>query len=299
MLNSPSNGRENFRPFGGNMRKFFAVYCLILFFDCAAFAQTSMSSSSSMENGVMKSTMRFSGPAHWMGTPVTGAPYSAELVSEHTQTLADGGHIVNKGSSTLMYRDSEGRTRTERPMMGGRPNGSEIRLIEILDSVAGCKYVLDTVNKVGHRLKLPPPPEPPVRRAGGGGRIGLPSAAAIPPPHGVAPPTRPDFKNESLGTQMIEGLLCEGHRNTMTTPVGQMGNDRPLVTVSETWMSQELKVMVLSKRNDPRNGESVMKLININRTVPDPALFQIPPEYQTVDEDGDFSIEFSVPMPAR
>ena len=42
----------------------------------------------------------------------TGAPYSAEAVSETAQVLADGNRI-NRKAVTRIYRDSEGRTRRE------------------------------------------------------------------------------------------------------------------------------------------------------------------------------------------
>src|SRR6516225_4299689 len=48
------------------------------------------------------------------GGAVTGAPYSAEEVTEHVQTLADGTHITQPSPKTVFYRDSLGRTRIER-----------------------------------------------------------------------------------------------------------------------------------------------------------------------------------------
>ena len=36
-------------------------------------------------------------------------------------------------------------------------------------------------------------------------------------------------KEESLGTQVIEGLQAEGTRTKLTIPAGAQGNDRPLV----------------------------------------------------------------------
>jgi len=45
---------------------------------------------------------------------VVGHPYSADQVSEHVQTLADGTHITQAmQQTTKLYRDSAGRTRTE------------------------------------------------------------------------------------------------------------------------------------------------------------------------------------------
>src|SRR5579864_1363323 len=46
------------------------------------------------------------------GQVVKGAPYSADVTTEITQTLADGNKI-RQTSSERVYRDSEGRTRRE------------------------------------------------------------------------------------------------------------------------------------------------------------------------------------------
>jgi hypothetical protein len=55
------------------------------------------------------------------------------------------------------------------------------------------------------------------------------------------------------------------------------------VTVNERWYSQELQTVVLTKNSDPRMGETTYRLTNINRSEPDPSLFQVPADY-TVDE---------------
>ena len=85
-----------------------------------------------------------------------------------------------------------------------------------------------------------------------------------------------EVKHESLGTQTIEGVTAEGTRDTRTIPAGAIGNERPIVITSETWTSPDLQMVVLSKRNDPRFGETVYKLTKITRGEPDPALFQAP-----------------------
>jgi hypothetical protein len=99
----------------------------------------------------------------------------------------------------------------------------------------------------------------------------------------VSQTERPQISRESLGTQTVEGVLAEGTRATMVFPIGAVGNDRPITTVSESWMSPELKMVVLSKNSDPRNGESTTRLTNISRAEPNPSLFQIPSDYEVVD----------------
>src|SRR6266508_4004192 len=65
---------------------------------------------------------------------------------------------------------------------------------------------------------------------------------------------------------------------------GKMGNDRPIEIVSERWDSPELQTVVLSKHNDPRFGETVYRLTNINRAEPAQTLFEVPADYKV--EEG-------------
>lgn len=111
-----------------------------------------------------------------------------------------------------------------------------------------------------------------------------------------APQTdRPEVSTESLGSQVIEGVNVEGRKITRTLPAGMMGNDRPLVSVTESWFSPELRITVLTKHSDPRIGESVMQLRNIDRAEPDSSLFRAPPDYQVVDENGECEIKIVRP----
>lgn len=90
---------------------------------------------------------------------------------------------------------------------------------------------------------------------------------------------------EELGKQVIEGVECTGKRTTTTIPAGVIGNERPLETVRESWYSDELKMVIMSKHTDPRFGESTYRATNISRSEPDAALFQLPADY-TVKEGG-------------
>jgi len=246
-----------------------------------------------MVNGITSVPGRFLGPA------VTGAPYSAEETQEHTQTLNDGTHITQPVMRRAIYRDSLGRTRDERPVMmalrAGAPPAPT--LVEIEDPVAGVQYTLDTQNKIAHRITAQTLPA--------GGRAGAffetaPNGARLvatlsagpvpppPPPFPSAPVVRlaarnPQSTTEKLGTQIIEGVVTEGERQTQTIPEGEQGNDRPILITTETWTSPELKMVVLRKSSDPRSGDTIMKLTNISRTEPDASLFQPPPDYTIVD----------------
>jgi hypothetical protein len=219
------------------------------------------------------------GAPRFAGNVKTGAPYSAEQVSEHVQTLNDGTKIKQVPNRQQMYRDSQGRVRTERDAIhyAYQPSPPP-KLIEIDDPVAGVAFILDDQNKLAYRVALPGPPR----------WVEAPKATTAKP----APvPPKPDSKNEDLGDQNIEGVIAKGTRTTTTWPIDSQGNDRPMSDVSESWFSQELGLTVLSKFNSARNGESTTRLINISRLEPDASLFQVPPEYTVVEEKGSFDLK--------
>jgi len=123
----------------------------IAFPACAQQMMTSASASSGA-GGTVHGTFRFSGRPFQI-PPVTGAPYSAERVSEHVQTAPDGTRFTTTNQREFIYRDSQGRTRTERRamMMGPHAPDSPV-IIDISDPVANVAYTLDTQNKIAHRV---------------------------------------------------------------------------------------------------------------------------------------------------
>lgn len=222
------------------------------------------------------------------GSPkvVKGAPYSAETMVETTQTLADGTVIHNKQTGAV-YRDSEGRTRREQAILMGAPvatnAGSSPRntLIFVNDPEAGTNYMLDTNMKTAHNLSTPPYYAPAdtgngsVRKAGEV-MTGVASEAVT----GTVVTYQLDQPEQtervSLGAKTIEGVQVEGTRTVMTIPAGQIGNDRPIQTVIESWYSPQLQTVVYSKTTDPRMGETVYQLTKIKLSEPEPSLFRLP-----------------------
>ncbi|MGH9836918.1 MAG: TonB family protein [Blastocatellia bacterium] len=113
----------------------------------------------------------------------------------------------------------------------------------------------------------------------------LSDEAPAPPVAGARNILKFSTNKEELGKLAIEGVECEGRREVTTIPAGAVGNERPIETVNETWYSPELKMMILSKRHDPRFGESTYRVTNISRSEPDAQLFQVPSDY-TIKEGG-------------
>jgi hypothetical protein len=208
------------------------------------------------------------------------APYTATAVTESTQTLTDGSHITNK-SSAFLARDSQGRTRREETMQKmGVLNVDSPKVVLINDPVSHTNYVVfpaeQTVNMRqgdasetavhGMRRKLE------TMIAEGGPAKGLNQAER----------EKPDVKHEDLGGQSIEGLSCQGRRETVTIPVGQIGNDRPIVITTEIWTSQDLHGIVLKKHSDPRFGSTEYRLTDIKMGEPDASLFQVPSGFKVM-----------------
>src|SRR6185295_12340503 len=71
---------------------------------------------------------------------VKGLPYSAEMLSESVQTLADGNRIVQRTTGRI-YRDAEGRVRREEDRAGAGLT------ISITDPVARTSFTLDPATR--------------------------------------------------------------------------------------------------------------------------------------------------------
>ena len=86
-------------------------------------------------------------------TSVPNAPFSADAETEFTQVLGDGNRIERRYSS-MMARDSQGRTRREEEIALVGPlavDGPSPRLVTILDPVAGHSYTLDERQRIAYR----------------------------------------------------------------------------------------------------------------------------------------------------
>ncbi|MBV9158765.1 MAG: hypothetical protein JO097_21075 [Acidobacteriaceae bacterium] len=239
------------------------------------------------EFGPIGITAAMAGP---MAT-VPGAPYSAQAVTRRVQVLADGNRIEQSTSGTVA-RDSQGRVRRDETLPGlGSGEGDTPHLVTIEDPVAGVHWMLDARTKTAIKMPfahmktgsgpfLPPPgPDKVFFFAGpapaeAGGQVVI--KKQLSPDSNVS-------KTE-LGTQTIEGVAAQGTRTTRTISAGSVGNEQPIVITTETWYSPDLKVLVMSKTEDPRMGETTYKLTNIQQSEPAANLFQVPDDYTVKDQ---------------
>jgi hypothetical protein len=221
---------------------------------------------------------------------VEGAAFSADSVTEHVQTLADGNRMGRK-SAAHIYRDGAGRTRRDHELQRGNalaPDGQPPRLIIINDPIARVNYTIDTLSGTAEKRQLPPAKVMEevdrVMRGNAPFSVLMPASAArrrMAEGDAAQPPPKP--VTEKLPQQTIEGVLAEGTRITMTIPAGEFDNEQPLVITHEEWYAPELHMIVLMRHNDPRFGETTYHVTNILRGEPSPELFQAPTNYKIVD----------------
>jgi TonB family protein len=186
---------------------------------------------------------------------VTGSPFSAERRQVRTRTLEDGTRITETWPVHKIFRDAEGRTRTERPLLPWA-NAPELpRVVELDDPAAGTEIVLDPQRKQAHRFTQIP-------------------AAPVPPDSAAA--------SESLGAWVIQGFRAEGQRRVVNS------------VVTETWTAPELQLILRQSLIDPEEGDSVTELTRIRVADQEPALFHVPPDFSIVDESADFAIPYVV-----
>lgn len=224
---------------------------------------------------------------------VKGLPYSAEMVTEHVQTLADGNRIVRRTTGRV-YRDSQGRVRREEDRPSGTPS------ITITDAVAGVNYTLDPARRTAREtpnfglLSGAVAKQETVRLNGVATTLAVLAGGGW-----VTPGSRggglvasnevgggDNRAEERLQDRVVEGVLASGVRRTTTIPAGAIGNEQPIKIVSEEWRSPELQVFVSTDRIDPQTGRTTYRLLRINRAEPDSTLFQVPSDYTIVKPLG-------------
>jgi hypothetical protein len=238
---------------------------------------------------------------------VRNLPYQAQASTEMRQTLADGSHIDQTTIATVA-RDSDGRTVRIQKLSTIGPwrstsdssQADAPTLTTIFDPVAQTHTDFTSDSKVAHVLPMPKPMAgaatgqvsgftmmegpgsgaavmvgPGPDAAGGGPMAFAVQGHADAGKAGVGP----NVKTESLGAKMIEGIQVTGKRTTSTIPAGTIGNDKDILITRETWYSPDLKLVIQSTQTDPRFGQTTYSLTNIQRSEPDPSLFQVPAGY--------------------
>ena len=188
--------------------------------------------------------------------PVTGKPFSGVETRETKQVLSDG-TPVNKKTVSKIFRDAEGRMRSEggtHAMLFDAPN-----LASYTISSNSCRK--QTVRE-----------DSTITIAATESGTSWSSQSKT----GMASKPNPAAMVEDLGFQVINGISAKGVRQTLTIPAKALGSDHDVKVVNERWYSDALGILIKSSNMDPRFGSTTYELSEINQSTPDPALFTPP-----------------------
>ena len=247
--------------------------------------------------------------------PIPGAPYSATINQSHSQTLA-GGVTIAHSHSVNVARDSQGRIRVEttitprpRPQhaaAAGAPAAKSAapaprKVVVVYDPVAGT---ITRWNDASKTAIVTPMPRPGMRgyemrgrqqfghgqfgRGGERGNFGRQQAWGRGGPNhpGMGPRgemARGEVAKSDLGKKTVDGVSATGEKVTHTIAAGTVGNDKPIVSTHERWLSPDLKIVLSDKNSDPFRGSSSVEVANLSASEPAADLFKAPADYTVHD----------------
>jgi len=198
--------------------------------------------------------------------PVAGKPFFAKDNIVWTRKLEDGSTVTTQ-LYAVVARDSQGRIYRERRSFVPANSDKESRLQEIMvfDPVAktktACVPATRECNITAYRA----------------------ATSFRPLPAGTFDEGTRHLTREDLGTNVVDDLNVIGTRETTYINQGAVGNDRPLVSTREFWYSPDLETNVSVTRQEPTEGTQVIKLVDLSRSEPEAALFEIPSGYTMHD----------------
>ena len=200
-------------------------------------------------------------------TPIPNVPFTAVVLVERSSIGPDGSDRTVK-TLRQIARDSRGRiyneARTLIPVSSKET--PQVRRIHLYDPQTRVSTMLDTEQQTFWTMTVRRPPEtvpPTLLDATPAGETLQPSEFA---------------KKEDLGTQEIDGIPAHGIREVQTIPA--QDNDKQIVVTDEYWYSDDLRINLMIKHNDPRTGSATLTVTQVGRTEPDAAMFEIPSNYK-------------------
>ena len=187
----------------------------------------------------------------------------------------------------LVARDGQGRVRLE--MTGGKFKveegegaGTESvqHMVTICDPVSQKLVRLDTLNKTATIMTRGPLSQRSAAQPQSAIQMQRPYCKTF-----ASAQSMGNIQREDLGHQNIEGFDALGVRSTRPMHPLLNGEGTAPSFTTETWCSEELGVMLLQVHETagPAEAKTETRLTKIVPGEPDPALFQIPPDYRIVE----------------
>ena len=202
-------------------------------------------------------------------TPVPNAPFTATVEILSHETLPDGS-INTRTTTAHIARASSGRIYNERRQLVPTNFKGEPQLLSahIYDPSSRLNIFYNPFQRIARETIFEAPPAAPPNT--------VPART---------PANNPYFKQEDIGTQPLDGLTLTGIRKTHIIPATMSGTGKDVAIVDEYWYSPELSIYMIIKHNDPRTGEQLVAVSNVERHEPEASVFTVPANYKIVDEN--------------
>ena len=199
-------------------------------------------------------------------TPVPNAPFSATVNIVSHELLPDGSeHVVKtvnhvaRASSGMIYNE-------RRQLVPGDYTGTPRMLSALIyDPSRRLSISLDPHGRIAREVTL------------------THDAFTTPGPTGPGPVVAGTVETD-LGEQAMNGVTLHGLRRERTLAADRSGTGKAVVITDDYWYAPALSVYLIVRHNDPRSGEQLLAVTEIDRAEPDAKRFRVPDDYKVVDE---------------
>ena len=226
-----------------------------------------------------------------LGRPA-GAPFTGKWIE--TGMRSDGSP-QNYAAEFTVARDSQGRTYVRADFTNTHFKANSFEIVDPVQRI-GFQWPMPVANgrKVLQRLKLPVLPKPgtpeysemiakaPWRQD----YWAVPFCVDFDPEfHDASGYKAGAYKEERLGTKLIQGVSAEGILASRTYSAGYKGSDRPVTVTHELWYSDNLQLTLSETITDSRAGTRVRQVTSLELTEPPSSTFHPPALYPIIDLD--------------
>jgi hypothetical protein len=212
--------------------------------------------------GLLPAVPRLSAQDDIFVTPIPNAPFSGVVHVERSMVRRDGS-VTSLKTARAIHRDTFGRIYNEYRMLLPASSNEAPPLTHILLYDPQTR-TSTTLFPPQHAYRSTTTRRPP---------------ATTPPGSGFTGPQNQFAREEDLGVKEIDGLAVHGLRHTQTIRDNSGGSEKEIVVTDESWYSEDLRINLLLKHNDPRTGSVTLTVTQISRADPDSSLFRIPDGY--------------------
>jgi hypothetical protein len=193
--------------------------------------------------------------------PIEGVPFSATVEINEVNYPNVG--ALTGGTMDRIARDKAGRIHNEirQLLPEGSTGNPKISEVHIFDPQTCLNTYYDPQTKLASQRVLPFPPKDLDAR--------------------LVLLHKPQITD--LGTTVLDGIKCQGTRETFSGPAPSDGTGNPAILTYEFWYSEDLHINILTHFSVSDGGEKTVAVLQIKREQPDPALFEVPEGYAIIN----------------